>query len=110
MSLIVIGDAWQDCGEETITLAESDGEETTSIVHVWLKGMLKVFVAVEEGAWHLSISHPSRYPTWDEIKEARYRLLPDEIYMAMILPPSGEYVNVHENCFHLWEVPPEVVR
>lgn len=24
--------------------------------------------------WHLSISHPLRYPTWDEIKEARYSL------------------------------------
>ena len=56
--------------------------------------------------WHLSISHPGRYPTWDEIKVARYRLLPDEVMMALLLPPSGEYVNVPEqdNVFHLWEV------
>lgn len=56
--------------------------------------------------WHLSISHPSRYPTWDEIKVARYALTPPEITMAMILPPPDEYVNVEaqDNVFHLHEI------
>lgn len=55
--------------------------------------------------WHLSISHASRYPTWDEIAEARYQLLDDDLYMVMVLPPSSEYVNAHPNCFHLHELP-----
>lgn len=63
--------------------------------------------------WHLSISHrtcehppqPGRYPTWDEIAEARYRFCPDGVTMAMLLPPKSEYVNVHATTFHLWEVP-----
>lgn len=75
-------------------------------------GECAVFVAIdpskERGVlrqrWHLSISHPSRYPSWDEIKEARYRLTPDQITMAMILPPTAEYVNLHPNCFHLHEI------
>jgi hypothetical protein len=54
--------------------------------------------------WHLSISHPIRYPQWDEIREARYRLVPDNVTMAMLLPPKAEYVNVDENCFHLYEI------
>ena len=54
--------------------------------------------------WHLSISHPSRFPRWNEIKEARYALLPDEVTMAMLLPPREQYVNVHPNCFHLHEI------
>ena len=53
--------------------------------------------------WHMSISHNSRYPTWDEIKQARYALLPRDRGFAMLLPPQDEYVNVHPNCFHLWE-------
>lgn len=53
--------------------------------------------------WHISISHPHRYPTWEEIKRARYDLTPDDITMAMLLPPKGEYVNLHPNCFHLHE-------
>jgi hypothetical protein len=54
--------------------------------------------------WHLSISHPHRYPTWNEIFDARYRLIPDEAMMAMILPPKASYVNIHESCFHLHEL------
>lgn len=54
--------------------------------------------------WHLSISCVDRYPTWDEIHEARYRLLPDKCMMAIILPPKAEYVNIHPNCFHLHEI------
>jgi hypothetical protein len=54
--------------------------------------------------WHLSISCPNRNPTWEEIKDARYSLLPDEAMMAMFLPPKREFVNIHEFCFHLYEI------
>jgi hypothetical protein len=56
------------------------------------------------GKWHLSISHVERDPTWDEIAGARYALIPDEAYMVQVLPPRAEYLNLHEHCFHLWEV------
>mgnify|MGYP001566944736 CR=1 FL=1 len=62
---------------------------------------------IEITRWHLSISHPTRYPKWDEIKKARYKLLPADITVAMILPPPSEYVNLHRNCFHLHEIPSE---
>jgi hypothetical protein len=58
----------------------------------------------EDSRWHLSVSHPTRYSTFDEIKEARYTLIPDEVVMAMMFPPRREYVNLHPNCFHLYEV------
>ena len=54
--------------------------------------------------WHLSISARTRYPSWDEIRDARYALIPDECTMAMMLPPKREYVNLHPNCFHLHEI------
>jgi hypothetical protein len=65
--------------------------------------------------WHLSISHrtneqppkPGRYPTWDEIKDARYRFMPGNITAAMLLPPEDEFVNAHPTTFHLWQVPGE---
>lgn len=62
-----------------------------------------VMVGLESG-WHLSISHPKRLPTYDEVKEARYKFLPDNAHMAMIFPPKSEFVNVCETCFHLWEI------
>lgn len=55
--------------------------------------------------WHLSISHPTHYPDWDAISDARYALVPDEAVMVMFLPPRHQYVNVHQNCFHLHECP-----
>ncbi len=68
--------------------------ECSIIVNKWPQG------------WHLSIAHPTRYPTWDEIRDARYEFLDDNLYMAIILPPKNEYVNIHKNCYHLHEIPP----
>jgi hypothetical protein len=85
-------------------------------------GHLTAFVGAEARAggpcWHLSISHrtnearpkPGRYPTWDEIKDARYRLMPADIYVAQILPPPSEFLSAHETTFHLWQIPEEVGR
>lgn len=62
--------------------------------------------ANHERLWHLTISSPKRHPTWDEIKTARYRLLPRDRCFGMLLPPPEMYVNVAEqdHVFHLWEV------
>ncbi len=77
-------------------------------IKAYQRGAIKALVSRDEGlqgkSWHISVSHPHRYPTWDEIREARYALIPDNAYMVMILPPKTEYVNVHKNCFHLWEI------
>lgn len=82
-------------------------------------GHLSVLIAKEPTGWHLSISHrfdvlgpngypsPGRYPTWDEIADARYDLLPDEVTMAMLLPPRDQYVNIHPTTFHLHEIESE---
>lgn len=65
---------------------------------------LIVAVAIEKGLYHLSISHPSRLPEYIEIKEARYQLCPDGIYMAQIFPPQVEFINMHKNCIHLFQL------
>jgi hypothetical protein len=65
-------------------------------------GECRVFCTIDAGRHHISISHTKRLPTWDEVKAAR-GLVPDEITMAMLLPPEAEYINLHTFCFHLWE-------
>lgn len=75
-----------------------------SEVKVYRKGKCAVMVAVENDRWHLSISCADRYPSWDEITDARYSLLPDHITFAQLLPPRANYVNVQPNTFHLWEI------
>lgn len=71
---------------------------------------LQVIVGPEPGGFHLSISctelfgAPRRYPSWDEIIEARWEFCPPRMTLAMLLPPREQYVNVHDTTFHLWEV------
>ena len=67
-------------------------------------GRLKVIKSTDANRLHLSISHQDRYPKWDEIKEARDYFLPPGKIFIMALPPEKYYVNLHKNCFHLWEL------
>ena len=57
--------------------------------------------------WHLSISHKKRYPSWDEIRDAWYELIPnaEEKDAIMYLPKKCDYVNLCYTCFHVYEKP-----
>lgn len=52
---------------------------------------------------HLSISAPDRYPTWAEIKDARYRFFDKHKWVYQVFPPIDQWLNVHPNCFHLFQ-------
>jgi hypothetical protein len=69
-------------------------------------GDVAAHVAKEGGLWHMSISVPYRYPTWDEIYTAWYDLVPDaaQINGAIILPRQSEYVSIHQNCFYVHQL------
>lgn len=58
----------------------------------------------DDYGWHMSIAHPKRYPTWDEIAKARYELIPDDCTMALMLPPRSQYVNIHNWCMQVHQV------
>lgn len=81
-------------------------------IQAFRKGPIKVLLSTDvfdfyrdgksKACIHLSISHSNRYPTWQEIKDARYRLMPRDRDVFQVLPPPDDYCNVHPNCFHLW--------
>lgn len=73
-------------------------------------GGCRVFVSQQRAGWHLSISRENRLPSWEEVRDARYELVPDEATMALLLPPRSEYVNVHEFCLQLYEIPGEYIE
>ena len=58
---------------------------------------------------HLSVSCADRLPNWDELKDARYSLMGLGITVVSVLPPSTEYVNIHNFTLHLWEVTKDVL-
>lgn len=51
---------------------------------------------------HTSISALDRYPSWDELKQIKEELHGNGLVLQ-VLPPKSHYVNIHQNCFHLWE-------
>lgn len=69
-------------------------------------GPCHILVSRQRAGWHLSISRPDRLPSWEEARDARYELIPDEALMAMLLPPRSDYVNLHAFCFQMYEVDP----
>ena len=68
-------------------------------------GRCQIIVSRTSWGWHLSISKPDKLPTWEECRDARYELIPDDVTMALLLPPSAEYINFHEFCLQMHEVP-----
>lgn len=95
-----------------------DGPQLGDWPHQWYgrnvgDGSLMACAAYEDGiGFHLSISHrtangrPGRYPTWDEIADARDVLLPAEVSFVMVLPAADDYVSLHDTTFHLHEEQP----
>lgn len=62
-----------------------------------------VFINNEFGHWHLSVSSNHTLGYY-ELKEIRYIFMPNDMNVAQIFPPREQFVNVHENCFHLFEL------
>jgi len=95
----VIGDPQSaPLGLEPIGPAPCPGELWASMAK-----RLTVIVSVDSGRLHASIAHPDRYPTWDEILRLRGWIFPAETEVVMVLARKSEYVNLHPNCFHLWQ-------
>lgn len=63
----------------------------------------EVYISVDGGKWHLSVSanHTLGYY---ELKEIRYKFMPNDMHVAQVFPPREEFVNLMENCFHLYEL------
>jgi hypothetical protein len=86
---------------EVIDAFERMGVDSSTL-HQYRMGPCSILVAREpvgsagELRWHMTISTPSRHPTWDEIKVARYRLMPHDVICGILLPPPEQYVNVPE--------------
>ena len=54
---------------------------------------------------HVSVSRNDRYPSWDEIVAVKDQFFGDDKDAVMHLPRKSQYVNLHPNCFHIWELP-----
>jgi hypothetical protein len=64
--------------------------------------VLRVIAARGKGWDHVSVSLPTRTPTWDEMEYVRKKLFkPDEI-VAQFHVPAEVHINVHPYTLHMW--------
>ena len=64
---------------------------------------IKIIVSNQDG-WHLAVVGKNRMPTFNEVKKARYKYIPDNVCMSMLFPPKKDYVNIHRYCLHLFQI------
>jgi hypothetical protein len=51
---------------------------------------------------HVSIAHPDRLPTWEELKAIKIALIGAARFAYQVFPPNWQYVNQHPYALHLW--------
>lgn len=71
---------------------------------LYFMGRCRILVSIDDGLYHLSISTPHAMPSYEEMKKARYKFLPDDIFVGEIFPPKRYFVNLHPYTRHLWQI------
>ena len=57
----------------------------------------------DAGHWlHLSVSRPTRLPTWADLVKVRDELGYADRSFVQLLPPARAWLNVHSYCLHLF--------
>lgn len=64
---------------------------------------LKVIASDGEGWEHVSVSLPTRCPTWAEMAFIKSLFWDGTDCVVQFHPPETEYVNNHPFCLHLWK-------
>jgi hypothetical protein len=63
---------------------------------------LKVIASDGEGWEHVSVSLPTRCPTWEEMSYVKSVFWDDGDCVVQFHPPRSEHINNHSFCLHLW--------
>lgn len=58
--------------------------------------------------WHISLRHRDRVPTWDELASCAHDLRPG-VCFCIGVPPRSQWMNIHEDVLHLWELKDEAI-
>jgi hypothetical protein len=63
---------------------------------------LRVIATDNDGWEHVSVSTPSRCPTWDEMCLVKLLFWDAEDCVMQLHPPESRWINNHPHCLHLW--------
>jgi hypothetical protein len=66
---------------------------------------VQITASPEAGGWHVSVSHPDRYPTWEELRAAA-GVVSGVQTMWIYMPLAGGPGPIASNVIHMFETPP----
>jgi hypothetical protein len=78
-------------------------EETGYKQGIYKMGRCTVIVSINNNLWNISITSANQ-PSLKEVKEARYKFLPDNLHMVQIFPPKAELANQRDNRIDLHQI------
>jgi hypothetical protein len=70
---------------------------------------LRVIASDGEGWEHVSVSLPTRCPTWGEMCDVKDLFWDRDDCVVQYHPPESAYVNNHPFCLHLWRPTDQVI-
>ena len=79
------------------------------VFRVLFRGRFLHVIASDWGKWqHVSVSLENRTPVWDEMCHIKNLFFDEEETCVQFHPRKSEYVNLAENCLHMWKLPSDV--
>ena len=84
-----------------------DGFKARVLLHSTKQKNLMAEVIVSWGCgWeHVSVSFPSRTPTWEEMEEIKEMFFKPEEVCFQLHPALENYINYHPTCLHIRRCP-----
>ena len=68
------------------------------------ENLVLTFVFSFGGGWeHLSVSTPTRTPSWEEMQKMKEIFWNDDEVCMQLHPKKEDYVNNHPYCLHIWK-------
>ena len=85
----------------------ANGDKHNGVFRVFVQGKAFNVVVSDGGGWeHVSVSPTNRKrptcPTWEEMCEIKQMFFEDEETVVEYHPKKSDYVNLCNNCLHLW--------
>ena len=64
--------------------------------------ILRVIASNGDGWDHVSVSLPSRCPSWEEMEHVKRKFFHDYETAMQLHVPVAEHINIHKHVLHLW--------
>lgn len=75
-----------------------------STMRVFRMGECQIIFANEMRQWHISVTCEQRYPTWDELRDIGWALVPGKKLYIEVPTQQEPYLNAHPFCLHMWSL------